>query len=342
MALARISGRTDPSTAAFDGDTLVKIASSAAARPARKPAGEGASSAMAAIGAAIALGHARAIRAREPIGQEAAERGAEEPCPDRDVPEYLVAAREREAEPAAEERRRPRAEAAEREGLRDVAEDGVAVARVAEELAVHGRAAGALVAGGVELARRLRDQERHGREQDARAARDVERRAPAEGGLEDPTEHVSERRADGDRRVEDRQIAVLRPLVGDVVDDRRAQRGVARLADTDGDAREEHRPEAVRHPRDHGRDRPQRDARRDELLAGVPVAEAPEDRARQHVADHERRLDRAEGGVAQVELVLEPRADRHHEEAVDVVDEVERREQREDEGSPPDHGPEAT
>src|SRR5439155_2093602 len=75
------------------------------------------------------------------------------------------------------------------------------------------------------------------------------------------------------------------------------------------------------------RETPSRHAERDEPASSEPVAERTEDRARHEVTDHDGLDDETELEVGKAELFLELRADGADEGSIEVVDEVQAREQ---------------
>ena len=127
--------------------------------------------------------------------------------------------------------RRPVRERRDRAGVRAVAEHRAAEQRQLRERAERCRRCSPLASRSLRAGSAISRQRQ--REHDAGAAGDEERRAPAPARFDEAAEHVAERGADRNREVEDRERARL--LIGrrDVVDDRRGERRVARLADAD-------------------------------------------------------------------------------------------------------------
>ena len=182
--------------------------------------------------------------------------------------------------------------------------------------------------------------QREEREEEAREAGDEEGRAPPEVGVGVAADDVAERGADRDGAEEDRVDAaalLLREVVGE---EARGDRPVGGLADADRRARGEERGEALREPRGRRGEAPDEDAEGEEARARALVAEDAEERRGDHVDDdeagHQRpglRVGEAELGVAQA---LDERGD---DEAVEVVEEVDERQDGEAaRGEPGGHG----
>ena len=207
----------------------------------------------------LALDGVGAVLARDlladVVGPLAADGGGERAGDDGDHAEAEVRDVEREAVALEEERRRPVGERADRRGVRAEAEHSLAIEVDAEQALEVALDVGLL---GDHLARGLRDPETEEREREARAARDEEGVAPALADLDEAADEVAERAADRRRGVEVRERAAALLGRGDVVDDRRSERRVARLADADEHSRDH---EAERRRREPGRDTSPRSTR---------------------------------------------------------------------------------
>jgi hypothetical protein len=176
---------------------------------------------------------------------------------------------------ALEERRHPESETAQRERVRRVAEDREEIGAVAEQVAIgiaRARPRGLRRVHVLLSARRILHHQHEQREQQAGEAGQPEGRAPAEVLIGPAAEDVAGGRADrdgGEEKGEDAAAALDRK---EIREDRRRDRAVSRLADADGRARDEERPEAPRESRETGGHAPDRDAEGDQRRPRAPVA----------------------------------------------------------------------
>ena len=218
-------------------------------------------------------------------------------------------------------------------------------------------------------ARRVLHEERPDPEQDARRDHEEERPAPAlgmdagqtraeraDGGFRDgAAEHVAEGAADRDRHVEPRQDPATLFDGVEIRKDRRRHGPVCGLADADEAARQQEPEERRGQARGAAREAPEDDADPDERPPRVALGQPAEDRRADHVQHHEGHREHAdegelgpepevrtapalqglEGGrlgAAAEEALLDRRNHGREDLAIDVVEEVDQKQQ--DEGRP--------
>jgi hypothetical protein len=201
-------------------------------------------------------------------------------------------------------------------GVRDEPDDRPAVERRLPE-----RPEGAAPGGALRdvNALGLRDEEAQDGGGEARPTGAEEGGAPAEVALEEAADEKAERRADRHGDVEDGKPAPLLLEGRDVVDDRRRDGDVARLADADHDARPLEVVKPAREPRADGRQAPDGDPHGQQVLARSAVAEGAEHGAGQEVADEEDRREEAKLAVVDVKLALDALEHGREHEPIDVV-----------------------
>ena len=284
------------------------------------------------------VGVLRALQ--EPVAEDAADVGAEEPGQHGDHAERDGGLGLRRAARVLEEGGHPCAEAAGGEGGRGVAEDGEAVGTVREERDVGAKAARLRMARGnrvrdaraalVDAAGGVHQREREHGEGEAGEARDVESGAPSEVGVGVSAEDEAEGGADRDGGEEDREHAAAGAAGVVVGEEARGDGAVGGLADADEGAGEEEAPEADGEAAEGGRDAPDEDADGDEAGAGEAVAEGAEDPRRQHVDDDEGGEEAADLDVLESEaavggVLLEGLGQSGEDVPVEVVEEVDQR-----------------
>ena len=145
-----------------------------------------------------------------------------------------------------------------------------------------------------------------------------------------PPSDVSRRRADRDRREEDREDPSPFLLRKGVSEKGGRDRSVGRLADADRGPRREEAREGARESTERRREAPDPDAEREKPRPPPAVAERPEDRRRQHVDENEAGHERPELRVGELELrLLQAFDERGDDVAVEVVEEIDERQDRE-------------
>ena len=150
--------------------------------------------------------------------------------------------------------------------------------------------------------------------------------------IHQPADDVAERRADGDRGEEYREDAaalVAREVIGEQGG---GDRPVRCLADADRGAGREQPGVIARQSAERGGEAPDADAETEQAGARAPVAERAEHRRGEHVDDEKAGHQQAELRVGQVELrVLHALGERGDDPAIQVVEEIDQREDGETE-----------
>ena len=163
----------------------------------------------------------------------------------------------------------------------------------------------------------------HEREEQPRRARPDERMPPAPVRGDESANDRAQRRADGNRDVENRQCVV--PFRGGVAvgNQTRTDGRIARFAQADEHAKRNHHRKRRREPRQDCAHAPHKNAGGDEPFARPAVAQPAEDRRRDEIADHERRHEPPGLLVVDAEIFLQRRQHRREHVAVEVIEQVE-------------------
>jgi hypothetical protein len=153
--------------------------------------------------------------------------------------------------------------------------------------------------------------------------------APAEPGRDQAAGDQADGGAQHHAELEDAEDAGAQRGVEAVADEGAGRRRVGGLADADGGAGDEDLGEGRRQPGERGGDAPQPDAHGDEPLAQVAIGEIAERDRRHRVHDHEggrQPADLRRGEAEPQVLVLQERVEGADDVAIDVVQEVDQRE----------------
>ena len=148
------------------------------------------------------------------------------------------------------------------------------------------------------------------------------RRPASRGAPRRRRRSIAQRRAHGNRHVEegDRQVAAAgREEVGDPGG---ADRAVAGLPHPDQDPEEQEQHQIGRPARKRRAQAPDRDAGGDQALARQAVAQVAEERRGEKVAEQEGEIEAAQLAVGKVQLPLDRGQDRGRDLPVEVVEEV--------------------
>ena len=181
---------------------------------------------------------------------------------------------------------------------------------------------------------RIAHEQAQRREHQAREGDEVKRHAPAEVRADRAPKDVAERAANRDREIEIGQHATALFDRVEVGDDRRRGRPVAGFADADEHARDEQHGERPGQSRPATGQAPHRDARAHEQPAGKPIRQQAENGRHDHVTHEKGRGEPAGLGesaqiVGRKERLAYFGFDGGKNLAVDIVEQIDRQQQRE-------------
>src|SRR4030095_13179288 len=140
------------------------------------------------------------------------------------------------------------------------------------------------------------------------------------------SDDVSQRRANRNRNVEDRECVVALLRSEGVRDEARADRGITRFTDAYQHAKQEQPRERRRVTGQYGAEAPDENAERNQPFPRGPIAQVAKDRRCDKIADHENCVDASKVPVAQMKLLLDGREHRRDNVAVKVIEKVQPRE----------------
>ncbi len=226
---------------------------------------------------------------------------------------------------AREEGRHPEGQPAEGEGVGAITENREDVRAVTKEIEVCGdRAAVRRVHRSIVVltARHVLHQQHQRGQGQARKSRDPECPAPSQPCADEPSQDVTDGRADGNRGKEDCEDpapAMQREVIGE---QGRRNRAVSGLSHADQRAGEKQRREPARESAEGRGDAPDGNPERDERRTLPAVAEKAEEGRRQQVDDDEAHGHESQLRIRDVQRHFDGIEHRRHDEAVEVVEEI--------------------